>query len=243
MKKSLFLVLLFTVTIIFNVELVSADCSKYGCATCEYSANPYKITYKLESNGTSDINKELKIEKFISDSPYENTYTDNITIDNFIDKENNKIICPAKLYLKAEKDTKPSLTKTNYKIVSAPSEKNMIMSVSELATPIFLDYTSENNDKTITGENIDNTPINDDQNSNNDLQDNNQEIENESNDNNINFWGTLGNIKCGNSTLPEMLPSITRTIVTLIKIVTPLVLIFMGMIDMMQAVIASDDKK
>lgn len=60
------------------------------------------------------------------------------------------------------------------------------------------------------------------------------------------FWGCLDPndlVKCGNSNIPSQLPVITRSIVTLIKIAVPLVLIVMGMIDMLQATIASDEKK
>lgn len=57
------------------------------------------------------------------------------------------------------------------------------------------------------------------------------------------FWGNLNTIKCGSVELPSLIPSIVRTIVNLIKIATPLVLIIMGMMDMVNAVIASDEKK
>lgn len=62
-------------------------------------------------------------------------------------------------------------------------------------------------------------------------------------DDDLKFWGNLDTIKCGNSDLPVMIPSIVRTIVNIIKIATPIVLIIMGMIDMLQATIAEDEKK
>jgi len=57
------------------------------------------------------------------------------------------------------------------------------------------------------------------------------------------FWGYLGVIKCGTTEMPEPIPAITRILVTLIQIAAPIVLIIMGMIDIVQAVTASDEKK
>lgn len=59
----------------------------------------------------------------------------------------------------------------------------------------------------------------------------------------IHFFGTENVITCGSTELPDLIPSITRTIVMLIKIAVPLVLIIMGMIDILKSVIASDEKK
>jgi len=60
---------------------------------------------------------------------------------------------------------------------------------------------------------------------------------------NDSFWGNLPVIKCGDISIPEPIPPITRTIVMIIKIAAPLVLIIMGMIDMIMAVTANDEKK
>lgn len=62
-------------------------------------------------------------------------------------------------------------------------------------------------------------------------------------DNEIHFFGTQNVVKCGTTEIPDLIPSITRTIVTLIKIAVPLVLIIMGMLDILKSVIASDEKK
>jgi len=60
---------------------------------------------------------------------------------------------------------------------------------------------------------------------------------------NTNFFGSLDVVKCGNAEIPSSVPSIIRTIIIVIKIAVPLVLIIMGMVDMLKAVIASDEKK
>ena len=57
------------------------------------------------------------------------------------------------------------------------------------------------------------------------------------------FFGNLDTVKCGNAEIPAPIPPITRTIVNLIKIATPLALIIMGMIDLLKAVISNDEKK
>lgn len=57
------------------------------------------------------------------------------------------------------------------------------------------------------------------------------------------FFGDLDVVKCGNVDIPAPIPPIVRTIVNLIKIAAPIVLIIMGMIDMLTAVIANDEKK
>jgi len=58
-----------------------------------------------------------------------------------------------------------------------------------------------------------------------------------------NFFGNLDVVKCGDTEIPAPIPPITRLAVTFIKIAAPLVLIIMGMIDIMKAVSASDEKK
>lgn len=60
---------------------------------------------------------------------------------------------------------------------------------------------------------------------------------------NNDFWGNLPVVKCGDVTIPSPVPPITRLIVTLIKIAAPLVLIIVGMLDILKAVMASDEKK
>lgn len=57
------------------------------------------------------------------------------------------------------------------------------------------------------------------------------------------FFGDLDVIKCGTAEFPEAIPTVIRAIVNIIKIATPIVLIVMGMIDMLRAVMANDDKK
>lgn len=46
----------------------------------------------------------------------------------------------------------------------------------------------------------------------------------------------------GLDSIPEVLPNITSAIVTIVKIVIPVVLIFLGMLDMGKAVISNDEK-
>ena len=58
-----------------------------------------------------------------------------------------------------------------------------------------------------------------------------------------NFFGNLDVVRCGNAEIPAPLAKITRIIFMLIKIATPLALIIMGMIDMVRAVTAGDEKK
>jgi len=60
---------------------------------------------------------------------------------------------------------------------------------------------------------------------------------------NNNFFGNLDVVQCGNAEVPSSIPPIIRTVVTFIKIATPLVLIIVGMIDFMKAVTANDEKK
>ena len=60
---------------------------------------------------------------------------------------------------------------------------------------------------------------------------------------NDSFFGNLDVVKCGSIEVPAPIPPIIRLIVNFIKIATPLVLIIMGMIDMMQAVMSNDEKK
>lgn len=62
-------------------------------------------------------------------------------------------------------------------------------------------------------------------------------------DDTTSFWGNMDVIKCGNVDIPTPIPPIVRTVVNLIKIAAPIVLIVMGMIDMLTAVIANDEKK
>lgn len=57
------------------------------------------------------------------------------------------------------------------------------------------------------------------------------------------FWGDLDVVKCGDAEIPSPIPPFTRVIVLFIKIAAPIVLIIAGMIDMIKAVTASDEKK
>ena len=60
------------------------------------------------------------------------------------------------------------------------------------------------------------------------------------------FWGCIKReeiVKCGDGNIPAPVPPIIRTLVKLIKIAAPIVLIVMGMVDMLSAVIANDEKK
>ena len=52
----------------------------------------------------------------------------------------------------------------------------------------------------------------------------------------------LANVTCGGYTFDSILPGITSTIVTIIKIGIPLILIFLGMLDLGKAVMANDEK-
>ena len=70
--------------------------------------------------------------------------------------------------------------------------------------------------------------------------------ENPSNDDgnnevNVNFWVNLDVIVCGSTTVPAPVPPLVRLVVMALKIVTPFVLIIMGMVDMLKAVIGSKD--
>lgn len=58
---------------------------------------------------------------------------------------------------------------------------------------------------------------------------------------NVGFWGNLDVIQCGSVDVPAPIPPLVRLIVMAIKIVTPFVLIVMGMVDMLKAVIGSKD--
>ena len=52
----------------------------------------------------------------------------------------------------------------------------------------------------------------------------------------------LVNVSCGGYTFDSILPAVTSTIVTIIKIGIPIVLIFLGMLDLGKAVMANDEK-
>lgn len=52
----------------------------------------------------------------------------------------------------------------------------------------------------------------------------------------------LGMVSCGEFTFDAILPGITSTVVTAIKIFVPLLLIFYGMLDLAKAVMANDEK-
>lgn len=58
---------------------------------------------------------------------------------------------------------------------------------------------------------------------------------------NVGFWGNLDVIQCGTVDVPAPIPPLVRLVVMAIKIVTPFVLIVMGMVDMLKAVIGSKD--
>lgn len=58
---------------------------------------------------------------------------------------------------------------------------------------------------------------------------------------NVGFWGNLDVIQCGSVDVPAPIPPLVRLVVMAIKIVTPFVLIVMGMVDMLKAVIGSKD--
>ena len=60
---------------------------------------------------------------------------------------------------------------------------------------------------------------------------------------NLGIWGDLPTVKCGNTTIPSPIPQIIRIVVVLLKIAMPLMLIILGSIDIVKAVIASDEKK
>lgn len=57
----------------------------------------------------------------------------------------------------------------------------------------------------------------------------------------VSFWGNLDVIVCGSTTVPAPVPPLVRLVVMVLKIVTPFVLIVMGMVDMLKAVIGSKD--
>ena len=57
----------------------------------------------------------------------------------------------------------------------------------------------------------------------------------------VSFWGNLDVIVCGSTTVPTPVPPLVRLVVMALKIVTPFVLIVMGMVDMLKAVIGSKD--
>lgn len=52
----------------------------------------------------------------------------------------------------------------------------------------------------------------------------------------------LDMVSCGGFTFDAILPGITSTVVTAIKIFVPLLLIFYGMLDLAKAVMANDEK-
>lgn len=52
----------------------------------------------------------------------------------------------------------------------------------------------------------------------------------------------LTDVTCGPYTFDSILPAVTSTLVTIIKIGVPLVLIFLGMLDLGKAVMANDEK-
>jgi len=62
-------------------------------------------------------------------------------------------------------------------------------------------------------------------------------------DTNDNLFGNMSVVKCGSNYIPSPIPSITRIVVRFIQIAVPLIVIIMGMIDIMKAVTASDEKK
>ena len=52
----------------------------------------------------------------------------------------------------------------------------------------------------------------------------------------------LRDVQCGGYHFDSILPAVTSTIVTIIKIGIPIVLIFLGMLDLGKAVMANDEK-
>lgn len=53
----------------------------------------------------------------------------------------------------------------------------------------------------------------------------------------------LKEISCGEITIDAMVPAITSTVVTVIKWVIPIIIIFLGLLDMAKAVIANEEKE
>lgn len=53
----------------------------------------------------------------------------------------------------------------------------------------------------------------------------------------------LDTVTCGAVTIDEVVPNVISFVVTMIKIIVPIVLIIFGMLDMFKAVIANDDKE
>ncbi len=49
-------------------------------------------------------------------------------------------------------------------------------------------------------------------------------------------------MNCGGITMDDLIPTLTSTFVTVLKIFIPVALVFFGMLDLGKAVIASDDK-
>lgn len=52
----------------------------------------------------------------------------------------------------------------------------------------------------------------------------------------------LKNISCGGMNIDALIPSLTSNLITVIKILVPILLIFFGMLDMAKAVIGNDEK-
>lgn len=56
-------------------------------------------------------------------------------------------------------------------------------------------------------------------------------------------WGTkLEYIQCGESAIPAPIPGITRVIIILLKLVLPLVIIILGLLDFTKATMASNEE-
>lgn len=213
------------------LEQISADVSGSGrTATFSLSPNSGSSIMKLDKSKSSVINdpKTGDTEKVLLRCSYNNNFLIKTTkqikyefangynSNGSIPYEDIGTTCPEKVYLLC------TTRGGNYCRIS--------LEYLTQSTAIPLDGTTLDADELNGSE--------DDTQDKDDVKDDTDNVEI-----NIGFFGNLDTVKCGNVDMPSQIPSITRTIVALIKIAVPIILIIMGMIDMLQATIASDEKK
>ena len=142
MKKK-FKYLFFILFLLFfvNVNIVNAgDCNKYSCVKCVYPVGIFNCSFSVEATGTGTATitekKCVSTQNIAGGSVIHNM--DTITSTNFINKSENKLVCPSTLYQKITysggRTVKYSLTFTS----------------QEGATKISLGSDSTNNNKPLT---------------------------------------------------------------------------------------------
>ena len=96
MKKSFnFLILLFGIFFIGNLNVYADNCSTYACTTCKYAVTDGYIVYKVvgDGNGSVTVTSSFDVQ---SDSSATFSVTNNIGATNFMGS--NKAQCPKSIY-------------------------------------------------------------------------------------------------------------------------------------------------